>query len=283
MQYAQMFSVSAEWIAQNVYGVVTALIVFLVGWYLADLLSRLVHGAIRRTPASDPTIAPVLAELTRYAVIAVTLVIVLGQFGVQTASILAVLGAVGLAIALALQGTLSNMAAGIMLLWLRPFNVGEYIDAEGISGTVLVIGLFATRLRTYDGIFVFAPNQRLWNAKIINYSRQNTRMVETKVGIGCDADIGSARNVLLAEAGKSKALADPAPSVFVSGLGTSSIDLVLRVWVNSADWWDTKILLAERSKTALDEAGIEVAFNRLELDIRSLPDNVRELGTRPGA
>jgi small conductance mechanosensitive channel len=277
MQYAQMFSVSAEWIAQNVYGVVTALIVFLVGWYLSDLLSRLVHGAIRRTPASDPTIAPVLAELTRYAVIAVTLVIVLGQFGVQTASILAVLGAIGLAIALALQGTLSNMAAGIMLLWLRPFNVGDYIDAEGISGTVLVIGLFATRLKTYDGIFVFAPNQRLWNAKIINYSRQTTRMVETKIGIGSNSDIEAARRVLLDVVRNTKALDEPAPTVFVNGLGSNSIDLVLRVWVNSADWWDTKIYLTERTKTALDEARIEVAFNRLDLNIRSLPENAPPL------
>lgn len=269
MQYAQMFSVSAEWIAQNVYGVVTALIVLLVGWYLSDLLSRAVVAAVRRTRTSDPTIGPVLAELARYAIIAVTLVIVLGQFGVQTASILAVLGAIGLAIALALQGTLSNMAAGIMLLWLRPFNVGEYIDAEGIAGTVLVIGLFATRLQTYDGIFVFAPNQRLWNAKIINYSRQASRMIETKVGISYDAGIDKARAVLLRIAGESKALADPAPSVFVGGLSASSVDLVLRVWVKSADWWETKIFLAEHSKTGLDAAGVEIPYNKLDVNLRS--------------
>ena len=271
MQTAQVFAVSTEWLAQNVYGLVTALIVFLAGWWLSDLLSRLVMRGMYKARSADPTIAPILGEITRYAIISITLVIVLAQFGVQTASILAVLGAVGIAIALALQGTLSNIAAGVMILWLRPFSIGNYIDAEGIAGTVLEIGLFATRLQTFDGIFVFAPNQKLWNAKIINYSRQPTRMIETKVGIAYDASIEKARIVLLDVARETKALQDPPPSVFVAELGASSVNLVMRVWVNGPDWWETKTTLAERTKTSLDAAGIEIPFNKLDLNVRTLP------------
>src|SRR5690606_10626685 len=136
----------------------------------------------------DKTLAPVLSQLVRYGILIVTVIVVLGQFGVETASILAVVGAAGIAIALALQGTLSNIAAGVMLIWLRPFHTGEYIDAEGIAGTVVEIGLFGTRLRTYDGIYLFVPNSQLWDSRITNFSRESTRMVEIKVGISYDAD-----------------------------------------------------------------------------------------------
>lgn len=273
MQYQQIFSVSSEWVAQNVWGVATALIVLLVGWYLSHLISRSVLGLVRRAPNVDHTLAPIIGDTIRYGVLAITLVIVLAQFGVQTASILAVLGAVGLAVALALQGTLSNMAAGILLLWLRPFNLGEYIDAEGIAGTVLRIGLFATSLRTYDGLFIFAPNQRLWNAKIVNYSRERTRMIETPVGIAYDADLHKARATMLNVARGTKALADPAPSVFVASLGESSVNLVLRVWVKGADWWEVKTALSEGTKLELDRAGIEIPYNKLDVNVRSLPQS----------
>lgn len=278
MQYAQMFSVSTEWLAQNVYGLVTALIVLLLGWYLSDLVSRFLMGAVHRAPSADPTIAPVIGELSRYSIIAVTLVIVLGQFGVQTASILAVMGAIGLAIALALQGTLSNMAAGIMLLWLRPFNVGDYIDAEGVAGSVLSIGLFATRLKTYDGVFVFAPNQKLWNAKIVNYTRQPMRMVETRVGIDYSASIAEARDALLALTADPRILPDPAPSVFVNRLGSNSIEIAMRVWVKSSDWWNVNIDMMERAKTALDESGVEIVRNSLDVNLLSRPADA----PRPG-
>jgi small conductance mechanosensitive channel len=275
----EAFSFSTQWITENTLSVVTALLVFLAGWYLSGLLSRQIVHLIRRAPNMDHTVAPIVGELFRYAIIAITIVMVLGQFGVQTASILAVLGAIGLAIALALQGTLSNMAAGIMLLWLRPFNIGESIDAEGTAGTILEVGLFATRLKTYDGIFVFAPNSKLWNARITNYSRQPTRMIETPVGIAYHASIEKARIALLGIARDAKTMDDPAPSVFVASLGDSSVNLVLRVWVKKADWWETKTMLTERSKTALDAAGIEIPFNKLDVNVLSLPRD----GAKPPA
>lgn len=276
MPTTEALTVSTQWIADNVFGVVTALVVFLVGWYLSGLFARQLVIWVRRIPNMDPTIAPITGELTRYAILTITFVMVLGQFGVQTTSILAVLGAIGLAVALALQGTLSNMAAGIMLLWLRPFNNGDYIDADGITGSVRNVGLFATRLETYDGISVFAPNSNIWAAKIKNYTRLPQRMVETRVGISYSASIEKARIVMLGMAQDPRVLPDPAPYVFVAALSQSSVDLVMRSWVKSPDWWPVNNDLLERCKSALDAAGIEIPYSKLDINILSAPPAVTD-------
>src|SRR5690606_30432894 len=143
-------------------------------------------------------------------------------------------------------------------IWLRPFNVGEYIDADGVTGTVVEIGLFGTRLRTYDGIAVFAPNAKLWSAKVTNYSRLRTRMVETKVGIAYEADISAAREALLAVAADPRVLPDPAPFVFVDALGDSSVVLCLRSWVKTPDWWQANVDFREDAKRRMDAAKIEI-------------------------
>ena len=277
----QLPNISTEWLIDGATSIAVALLVLLAGWMLADIVSRRLHLWLLRVPRVDTTIAPVVGELSRYAIIAVTIVMVLGQFGVQTASILAILGAIGLAIALALQGTLSNMAAGIMLLWLRPFNVGEYIDGDGVAGTVVQIGLFATRLRTYDGVYVFCPNSRLWNARITNFSREKTRMIETRLVIAYGASIAEARKVLLGAAAETKVLDDPAPSVFVNVVSTSGVEIVLRVWSAGGDWWTVKTFLAERTKTALEEAGIEIPYNRIDLNLRDMPAALKPPAGQP--
>jgi small conductance mechanosensitive channel len=269
MQYAQLVSISTQWVVDNVLNLVTALVVLVVGWALARFVSQYVGQLLHRTRRFDKTIAPLFTQLVRYGIMFITIVVVLAQFGVQTASILAVLGAVGLAIALALQGTLSNIAAGVMLLWLRPFNVGEYIDGEGIAGTVIEIGLFGTRLRSYDGIYTFAPNSRLWDAKIINYSREPRRMVETKIGIAYDADLKAAREALLGvTAGDKRVLAEPVPFVFVASLDDSAVHLTMRCWVASPDQWQTSVDFNERTKLALDAAGVEISHRKLDLYVR---------------
>lgn len=274
MEYAQLMSVSTVWIVDNALNVLTALIVLTVGWFLAGFVSRHVRQLLPRTRRIDETIAPILSQIVRYAIMVITVVIVLGQFGVQTASILAVLGAVGLAIALALQGTLSNIAAGVMIIWLRPFSAGEYIDGEGIAGTVVEIGLFGTRLRTYDGIFVFVPNSRLWNAKIVNYTREPNRMIETRVGVAYDADLAKARTALLSiSANDERVLGDPAPFVFVASLGASSVDMVMRSWVKSSDWWKTNVDFQERAKLALDAAGVEIPYGKMDVYVRGSAGN----------
>lgn len=273
MESPTFVTVSTEWVVGNALSVATAFIVFSVGWYLSGFFARHVRVLLPRSRGIDNTIAPVIAEVVRYGLLIVTFVIVLGQFGVQTASILAVLGAAGLAIALALQGTLSNIAAGVMLIWLRPFSVGEYIDGEGIAGTIVEIGLFGTRMRTYDGIFVFVPNARLWDAKIINYTREPSRMVETKVGVSYDSDLATAREAMLTVAKDERVLADPGPLVFVDALGASSVDLVMRTWVRSSDWWRAKVDFNERVKVSLDAAGVEIPYNKVDLIMRRGPDD----------
>jgi len=278
MQYAEMFAFSGEWLVANAMNLLVALGVAIAGWYLSRFLARQARNLLPKTRRIDSTIAPLLAYVVRYGILVITAIIVLSQFGVQTASILAVLGAAGLAIALALQGTLSNLAAGIMLVWLRPFNVGEYVDAEGIAGTVVEIGLFTTRLRTYDGIFVVAPNSKIWESKITNYSREKTRMIETKVGIAYDADIDTARAALLEVTKDERVLPEPQPFVFVDSLGDSAVVLCLRSWVKGSDWWPTSVHFREQAKRKLDAAGVEIPYNKLDLYLKQMPEAAPQPG-----
>jgi small conductance mechanosensitive channel len=269
MEYSQLLNFSTVWIADNVTRILTACLILFVGFWFAGLMSRQIRNLLPRTRRVDNTLAPLLSQIVRYGIIVVTVVISLSQFGIQTTSILAVLGAAGLAIALALQGTLSNIASGVMLIWLRPFRVGEYVDAEGTAGTIIEVGLFATELKTYDGIFIFVPNSRLWDARITNYSRQATRMVETKISIAYDSSLPKAREVLMDVAKDPRVLSEPAPMVFVAALGASSVDLVMRTWVMSPDWWRTNVDFHERAKLAFDAAGIEIPYGKLDINIRN--------------
>jgi small conductance mechanosensitive channel len=271
MEYAQFLDTSTVWIIDNALNVAVAIAVLVGGFFLAGFVGRHATDFLPRTRAIDTTVAPLLSHVARYGIMIVTIIVVLSQFGVNTASILAVLGAAGLAIALALQGTLSNMAAGIMMVWLRPFNVGDYVDAEGVAGTVVEVGLFGTRLRTYDGIYVFAPNSLIWTSKVTNYSREKRRMVETKVGISYGASIADARAALLKVAEDERVHADPAPFVFVDDLGDSAVVLCLRSWVDGSGWWQANVDFREAAKLRLDEAGIEIPFNQLDLHIKEAP------------
>ena len=176
---------------------IAAAVILVFGWWLAGRVQKLILGALDRLPRMDATLKPFLSSLARYAIIAITLVAVLARIGVETTSIIAVLGAAGLAIGLALQGTLQNIAAGIMLLMLRPFKVGDYIDAGGISGTVDQIGLFTTDMTTYDGVYQSVPNSSLWNTSILNYSRLPTRRMDVPVGIAYEDDVERAMVLLL--------------------------------------------------------------------------------------
>ena len=249
MTNAAFLGISTAWIIASVWSAVVALAVLTGGWILAGLMSRHVVSLLGPRIKRDATVAPLISQIVRYAILFVTFVIVLGQFGVETASILAVLGAAGLAVALALQGTLSNIAAGILLIFLRPFNVGDYIDADGIIGTVVEVGLFGTQLRTLEGVYVFAPNSKLSNAKITNYSREKTRVIELKFTVPRSADLDDVRRKV--EAG----LAGDSPSkpeVTVDTLASDAITLAVRVPVKSGDWFRARGSLQEKLKLVLD-------------------------------
>jgi small conductance mechanosensitive channel len=216
----------------------------------------------------DATLKPFLSSLARYAIIAITLVAVLARLGVQTTSIIAVLGAAGLAVGLALQGTLQNIAAGIMLLLLRPFKVGDYIDAGGIAGTVDEIGLFTTDMTTYDGVYRSVPNASLWNTSILNYSRLPTRRMDVPVGIAYEDDVEKAMTLLLDHLKRdSRVLSEPAPQVLVTGLGESSVDLSLRCWSERTDFWTLKFELNKNAKLWLDAAGISIPFPQRDVHL----------------
>ncbi|WP_108396502.1 mechanosensitive ion channel family protein [Devosia submarina] len=255
MNNTAIFGIPTAWFLGNLWSLLVALAVLAAGWFLAGLVSGYVRSLLGTKLKRDATVGPLVSQIVRYAILFVTCIIVLGQFGVETASILAVLGAAGLAIALALQGTLSNIASGILLIFLRPFNVGDYIDADGIIGTVVEVGLFGTELRTHDGVFVFAPNSKLSNAKITNYSRGASRVVELKFNVPRSADIGRVRSEVQQGVVGDYVAADSQPEVLVDTLADATVTMVLRVRVNSRDWNMARADLQEKLKTVLDRAG----------------------------
>ncbi len=259
-----------SWISTNSWGVITAIFVLIVGWFFSRLASSAIKDFAKRTTKLDKTIAPLLSQLVRYGILIVTIIISLSQLGVATTSMLAVLGAAGLAIALALQGTLSNVAAGVMLIWLRPFSIGEYIYASDIEGTVTEIGLFSTKIRTASGLYVFAPNSKLWSSSITNEDRLEHRRINIKIGISYDADISKARKVLLKIAKDEKrVISEKQPSVHVDSLADSAVILSFRAWVKSNDYYSVKFLFNEQVKLALDKAKIEIPYNKLDVNINN--------------
>lgn len=246
-----------------------AVLILIVGWWAAGRASALVRHSLKNARFVDATLKPLAANIVRYVILIFVLIAVLSKFGVQTASIIAVLGAAGLAIGLALQGTLSNIAAGVMILILRPIKVDEFIEAGSVSGTVVEITLFTTLFKTADGIFVSAPNSQIWNSAIKNYSRNPTRRLDIKVGISYDDNVDAALDFLKnLVASDPRVLKDPAPMSFVATLGESSVDLTARGWTNTPDYWETFWDLSRRSKSELEAAGFSIPFPQRDLHIR---------------
>jgi small conductance mechanosensitive channel len=260
-QVTNLGTLALTWAADFLPRLVTAIIVLVVGWYAAGWVARGAGSLLSRANHNDMTMVPVIAAVVRYAILIFVVVAALGQLGVQTTSVLAVLGAAGLAIGLALQGTLANIAAGIMLLWLRPFRVGDYIDSGNVAGTVEEINLFHSRLRTWDGIYKFVPNSQLWNTTLTNYSRNRTRLVLIEFGIAYEDDIAEGRKVLAEHArAHPDVLSDPPVQVVPLSLGDSSVVLQLRAWSTTTKFWDTRWDLTEGGKKALEAAGITTPF-----------------------
>ncbi|MCH9012044.1 MAG: mechanosensitive ion channel [Proteobacteria bacterium] len=253
--------------------VVGALIILIGGWVAAGWVRRKLLRVLERTPRVDQTLRPVIASVVRYVILVFVLIAVLAQFGVQTTSIIALLAAGGLAIGLALQGTLQNIAAGIMLLFLRPFRVGDYIDAEGLAGTIDEIGLFTTQMRTYDGIYVEVPNAKIWNRAISNYSRVEARRLDLAVGIAYDDDIDKALAALLDLLVKDERVnADPEPQVMVKELGDSAVNLNLRCWIAPGDYWSLRFDLTKAIKQRLDAEGITIPFPQRDVHLYKTAD-----------
>lgn len=247
-----------------------AIVILLIGWMIAGWASRATRSAVDRITWMDGTIKPLIASVVRYLVIIITVVAVLNRFGVQTTSIIAVLGAAGLAVGLALQGTLSNVAAGVMILFLRPFKVGDYVTAGGNGGTVAEVGLFTTELTTPDNVYISVPNSQIIGGAITNFSRHDTRRIDIVVGIGYGSNIDTAFAALskLAEE-DDRVLADPAPHLSVRELADSSVNIGLRFWVSAADYWQTLFDFNKAVKEALDANGIEIPFPQRVVELKN--------------
>lgn len=248
--------------------VIGALAILVIGWALSRWMERMTRSALTKSPRIDATLTAFFSSLVRYLVLVFTVIAVLSQFGIQTASLIAVLGAAGLAIGFAMQGTLSNIAAGVMLLIFRPFRIDDYVEVSGQSGTVTAINLFVTELTTPDNKQIIVPNSNIWGQSVVNYSYHPTRRLDLEFGISYGDDVDLAirviREILEAE---ERALKEPEPLIVVGKLGASSVDLTVRVWVNAADYWPLKFDLTKRLKQTFDDRGIGIPFPQMDIHL----------------
>ncbi|MFZ1988928.1 MAG: mechanosensitive ion channel domain-containing protein [Alphaproteobacteria bacterium] len=237
-----------------------AIAIIIIGWIAARALAGLTRRLLNKHTHIDATIKPVFVSLVRYAVLIIAFIAAIAEIGIATTSILAVLGAAGLAIGLALQGTLSNVAAGVMLLLLRPLRVSEYIESDGgVVGTVREVGLFSTLLHSPDGLALFVPNAKLWGTTIKNYSRLGRRLLSLDIRIAYEADMDAASKILLAVAKRDfRVLSETEPSIIVSNVADGAITLTLQAWVMASDFAAALSDLRRAVKLALEEAKIAV-------------------------
>ena len=250
-----------------------ALLIFLAGRWLANLLAQGVRKALARGK-TDPTLIGFVTNLVRVALLAFVVIASLSQLGIQTAGFVAVIGAAGLAVGFALQGSLSNFASGVMLLVFRPVRVGDYVEAGGTAGSVMEIGIFTTVMHTPDNKKVIVPNAQVTGGTITNYSANATRRVDLVASIGYGDDIPKAKAVLerIVKAHE-LVLADPAPQVEVSALGESSVDIVVRPWVNTGDYWRVYFDLTQSIKTEFDREGISIPFPQRDVHLHQAAAN----------
>ncbi|MFP3920916.1 MAG: mechanosensitive ion channel family protein [Dichotomicrobium sp.] len=264
---------------------VSAVVLLIAGYIIAGWASRTVRTRLGEAERFDATLIPVMAQVARYVILGFTFVLVLAQFGVQTASLIAVIGAAGLAIGLALQGTLQNVAAGLMLLILRPFQVGDWIEAAGKSGTAQEIGLFMTKLEDFEGLFVAVPNSKIWADTIVNHSCNPRRRLVLDAGISYGDDIDRAREVLrqMVESDKRILRRPDPPVVLVSGYGDSAINLQIRAWTKTGDYWPVHFDMTRAIKYALDEARITIPFPHRQVIVSADGQDALQLTEEGGA
>ncbi len=238
-----------------------ALLVLIVGLWLAGRIRKIVRQAMMRSERIDPTLSGFLSSLVYYGLVALVVITTLGIFGVPTTSFAALIGAAGLAIGLALQGTLGHVASGVMMLGFRPFDVGDYVEAAGVEGTVKQIGLFTTEIATVDNKKIIVPNGKIFDDVITNFAGYETRRVDFVFGVSYGDDLSKAMDVIRGEVEKEKrAKSDPEPVIEVDNLGDSSVDIICRVWVDRGDYFPVKWALTKAVKEALDAAGVDIPF-----------------------
>lgn len=257
------------WELVTIYGikVLAAIVIFIIGRWVAKAIRGLVQRMMRKAQM-DETLLKFVGNLTYIALLAFIIIAALSQLGIQTTSFIAVLGAAGLAVGLALQGSLANFAAGFLMIVFRPIRVGDYIEGAGVAGTVEEIQIFTTTLATPDNKTVIIPNASLTGGNIVNWTLKGTRRVDMVMGIGYDDDIDKAKQIMadiLAE--DERILKDPAPQIAMIELANSSVNFAVRPWVNASDYWGVYMSVTEKIKKAFDANGINIPYPQRDVHI----------------
>lgn len=251
------------------YGIklIGAVAILVIGLWLAKLVAKSFNKALIKREV-DATLIKFFTAIVRVILIIFVILAAISQVGIETTSLVAIIGAAGLAVGFALQGSLSNFASGVMLIIFRPIKVGDYIEGGGMSGTVEEIGIFVTVLNSPDNRVIFVPNSKLTGDNIVNYSMKDTRRVDLTFGIGYSDDIDKAKKAIgEVLTGNSKILSDPAPNVKLHELADSSVNFIVRPWVNSADYWSVYWELTEAIKKKFDEENIEIPFPQRDVHL----------------
>ncbi|MDO6603596.1 small conductance mechanosensitive channel [Arenibacter palladensis] len=262
--YEDNITKAQEWAWEILPGLVTSLVtaalIFVVGLWIIRLINRMVKKFFRKAEY-DPSLESFMMSFISIGLKIMLFVLVITQLGVQSSSLVAIIGAAGLAIGLALQGSLANFAGGVLILVFKPFKVGDFISAQGVDGTVKEITIFTTKISTFGNQIAIVPNGQLSNNNIINYNAQNTRRDKIAVGIGYNSNIKQAKDILLQICAENEnILKDPAPEVYVAELGDSSVNLSLRFWAKNEVFWAAHFHVMEELKNRFDAAGIEIPF-----------------------
>ncbi|MGB0497331.1 MAG: mechanosensitive ion channel family protein [Rubricella sp.] len=249
------------WFIDAAFDVLVAAAIIVGAFWISGMAKRAIQRTGERYEQLDDTLFGFAGSLARWAILAVAAIFVLERFGVETTSLVALIGAAGLAIGLALQGTLSNLAAGVMLLVFRPFRVGDFVEAGGHAGTVKSIDLFTTEYATPDNVKIIVPNGDIWAGAITNYSANATRRVDFTFGVSYASDLKKAETILreLIDA-DDRIHQNPEPFVKVTNLGDSSVDFTVRVWCDAGDYWGIKFDMTRAAKDAFDAGGIDIPF-----------------------
>ncbi len=247
--------------------VATALAVFLIGKFLVRLVVSAISKVMQKQ-AVDKTLETFICNLVRISLMVVVVIAAIGALGIQTTSFIAIFGAAGLAVGLALQGSLSNFASGVLIVLFRPYRVGDFIEAAGIAGSVEQVQILTTILKTGDNKQIIVPNSQIMDSIITNYSANDTRRVDMVVGVSYDDDLDKVRKTIEdLIAAEDRILAEPAPTIAVSALADSSVNFVVRPWVNSADYWGVMFDMTEAIKKRFDAEGISFPFPQQDVHL----------------
>lgn len=252
-----------------VYGmkIFMAILVYVIGKLMAGWIASLISKAMALR-GLDPTVGSFVKNIAYYAMFAVVVIAALGQLGVQTASFVAIIGAAGLAIGLALQGSLANFAAGVLLILFRPFKAGDYVEAGGTAGVIKEISIFSTTMLSPDNKTIIVSNGSIMGGNIVNYSTQEQRRLDLVIGVSYSANLDLVRQELMSLVqADERVLKDKEVTIGISELGNSSVNFVCRPWVNTADYWPTKFALLENIKKRFDAVGIEIPFPQMDVHL----------------